>query len=87
MVYHSLGWPLLMAMQFRTISAVDCGKAKELHSKRLMLLAKSPQRVAMEDPGIVAGLQGTSELDQGVRHNCTNLVLTSIGGQSRVADV
>ena len=40
----------------------------------------------MEDPGIVARVQGSSELDQGLRHNCTNLVLTGIWGQSRVAE-
>ena len=32
----------LLAMKFLNLSAMDCGKAAELHCKLLMLLAKSP---------------------------------------------
>ena len=34
----------LLAMKFLNLSAMDCGKAAELHCKLLMLLAKSPPR-------------------------------------------
>ena len=36
--------PPLLAMKFLNLSAMDCGKAAELHCKLLMLLAKSPPR-------------------------------------------
>ena len=38
------GFPFAQAVKFLNLSAIDCGKAAELHCKLLMLLAKSPPR-------------------------------------------
>ena len=55
----------VMAMQFLNLSAADCGKAAELHSKLLMLLAKSPP----PPQGVGGNMTGRAEGER----KCENL--------------